>query len=94
MARATSLERIEKLRQQLEDAERKEAEKAEKKAAAEAERAQKKRTSIEARLGRLHEQRARVEAMIAETEAQLDELPEPEQTEVVEFDGIEADLVS
>lgn len=76
MARATSMERIEKLRLQLEEAERKEAEKAEKRAAVEAERAQKKRASLEQRLGRLHEQQERVEKMIAETQAQLDELPE------------------
>lgn len=94
MARATSLERIEKLRQQLEEAERKEAEKAEKKAAVEAERAQKKRTSLQTRLGRLLEQQEKIAQQIAETQAELDELGEPEVAEVVDFDGIQADLVS
>ena len=88
MARATSMERIEKLRLQLEEAEKKEQEREAKKAEAQAERDRKKRETLTAKLDRLHEQQARVASLIAETEAALDALPSET------FDGIEADLVS
>ena len=76
MARATSMERIEKLRQQLEEAERKEQEREAKKAEAQAARNQKKRESLETRLGRLLEQQEKIAEQILETQAALDELPE------------------
>lgn len=76
MARATSMERIEKLRQQLEEAERKEQEREAKKAEAQAARNQKKRESLETRLGRLLEQQDKIAEQILETQAALDELPE------------------
>ena len=68
------MERIEKLRQQLEEAERKEQEREAKKAEAQAARNQKKRESLETRLGRLLKQQEKIAEQIAETEAALDEL--------------------
>lgn len=92
------MERIERLRLQLEEAERKEQEREAKKAEAQAERDQKKRASLEAKLGRLHEQQKRIASMIAETQAALDELPEEAFTalplEVVTDDDDSDDAVA
>ncbi len=70
------MERIQKLRLQLEEAEKKEQEREAKKAEAQAARNQKKRESLETRLGRLLKQQEKIAEQIAETEAALDELPE------------------
>ncbi len=98
MARATSMERIEKLRQQLEEAERKEQEREAKKAEAQAARNQKKRESLETRLGRLLEQQDKIAEQILETQAALDELPEEAFTalplEVVTDDDNSDDAVA
>lgn len=98
MARATSMERIEKLRLQLEEAERKEQEREAKKAEAQAARNQKKRESLETRLGRLLEQQDKIAEQILETQAALDELPEEAFTalplEVVTDDDNSDDAVA
>lgn len=92
------MERIEKLRQQLEEAERKEQEREAKKAEAQAARNQKKRESLETRLGRLLEQQDKIAEQILETQAALDELPEEAFTalplEVVTDDDNSDDAVA
>lgn len=98
MARATSMERIQKLRLQLEEAEKKEQEREAKKAEAQAARNQKKRESLETRLGRLLEQQNKIAEQILETQAALDELPEEAFTalplEVVTDDDNSDDAVA
>lgn len=98
MARATSMERIQKLRLQLEEAEKKEQEREAKKAEAQAARNQKKRESLETRLGRLLEQQDKIAEQILETQAALDELPEEAFTalplEVVTDDDNSDDAVA
>ena len=92
------MERIEKLRQQLEEAERKEQEREAKKAEAQAARNQKKREFLETRLGRLLEQQVKIADQILETQAALDELPEEAFTalplEVVTDDDNSDDAVA
>ena len=98
MSRATGMERIEKLRLQLEEAERKIAETEAKKQAAKKEQAEKKRTSLTARLDRLFKQQAKVNEMIEETQSALDDIDNefgaPVQLEVVTDDDAESSDVA
>ncbi len=89
MSRSTPMERIEKLRQQLEEAEKKAAEQEAKKAAAQAERDKKKRSSLEAKLDRLNTQASAVAQLILETQAKLDELGQPaEEAQTLDFEPV------
>lgn len=87
MSRSTPMERIEKLRQQLEEAEAKAAEQELKKQQAEQERNEKKRNVLTSKLQRLLTQQANINALIAETQAKLDELgvkPDEVQADVAD----------
>lgn len=89
MSRSTPMERIEKLRLQLEEAEKKAAEQEAKKAAAQAERDKKKRSSLEAKLTRLNTQASAVAQLILETQAKLDELGQPtEEEQTLDFEPV------
>jgi vacuolar-type H+-ATPase subunit E/Vma4 len=89
MSRATGLERIEKLRLQLEEAEAKAAAAEAKKAEAEAEKVAKKRATLQAKLGRLETQQDHVVEMIEATLKELDSLPEEPSTPQLAFEASE-----
>lgn len=89
--RSTSMERIEKLRLQLEEAERKEAEKAKKKADAEAARVQKKRDTLKARIDRLSKQAANIAKLLQDTQQELADLDNSEVYAEVELEVVSDD---
>ena len=88
MSRATAMERIEKLRKQLEEAEAKAQETEAKKAAAEQERKQKKRDTLLTKKARLQVQAKNVAGMLQEVEQKIEELDNPSVEEV----EVEADV--
>ena len=75
------MERIERLRLQLEEAEKKEAEKAQKKAAAEADRREKKISSLQAKLDRFAVQKEKLDELIDAAQTELAELLDEQSEE-------------